>query len=58
MTGAGFGGCTVSLVQADAVDAFKRQVAGRYTQATGLVPDFYVCELGDGAGEIDLPPSA
>lgn len=52
MTGAGFGGCTVSLVHKDAVENFKKQVAANYTAITGLVPDFYVAEIGDGAKEI------
>lgn len=52
MTGAGFGGCTVSIVQAADVEAFQAHVAGRYTSKTGLVPTFYVCEIGDGAKEI------
>ncbi|MEW9669385.1 galactokinase [Ammoniphilus sp. 3BR4] len=52
MTGAGFGGCNVSLVHGDAVEEFKKQVAENYTRRTGLVPDFYVCEVGDGAKEI------
>lgn len=49
MTGAGFGGCTVSLVHKDAVERFMKEVAAGYTAKTGLVPDFYVAETGDGA---------
>ncbi|MFK7696435.1 galactokinase [Paenibacillus sp. HJGM_3] len=52
MTGAGFGGCNVSLVREDAVDAFRQTVGERYTARTGLVPSFYVCDIGDGAIEI------
>ena len=52
MTGAGFGGCTVSLIHKDAIADFKEKVAANYTAATGLVPDFYVAEIGDGAKEI------
>ncbi|WP_409295785.1 galactokinase [Peribacillus sp. SCS-26] len=52
MTGAGFGGCNVSLVREDAVEEFKKLVAEGYTAKTGLNPDFYVCEIGDGAKEI------
>lgn len=48
MTGAGFGGCTVSLVHEDQVEQFKRHVGERYTAATGLVADFYVCDIGNG----------
>ncbi|MGE7758522.1 galactokinase [Peribacillus sp. NPDC097895] len=51
MTGAGFGGCTVSLVKDDEVDTFKERVAEKYTAKTGLVPTFYICEIGDGATE-------
>lgn len=52
MTGAGFGGCNVSLVKEDAVDDFKEKVAHNYSLKTKLDPDFYVCEIGDGAKEV------
>ncbi|MBP1996025.1 galactokinase [Paenibacillus eucommiae] len=52
MTGAGFGGCTVSLVHKDSVEAFKEQVGREYTERTGLTPDFYVCSIGDGVKQI------
>lgn len=54
MTGAGFGGCTVSIVRDEAVETFRAVVAERYTAKTGLVPSFYVCEIGDGAKELPL----
>ena len=52
MTGGGFGGCTVNIVAADRVEEFKEYVGTRYTAATGNVPEFYVCETGDGAREL------
>jgi galactokinase len=52
MTGAGFGGCTVSLVHEDSVEAFKVQVGRVYTEKTGLTPEFYVCNIGDGVKQI------
>ncbi|MDQ0063502.1 galactokinase [Paenibacillus harenae] len=48
MTGAGFGGCTVSLVHEDSVEAFKEEVGSKYKAATGLTADFYVCSIGNG----------
>lgn len=48
MTGAGFGGCTVSLVHEDSIEAFKEEVGSKYTEATGLKADFYVCSIGNG----------
>jgi len=48
MTGAGFGGCTVSLVHEDAIDAFKAQVGAKYKERTGLEAAFYVADIGDG----------
>ena len=52
MTGAGFGGCTVSVVNKDSVDEFIREVGKRYTELTGLKAEFYVAETDDGAREI------
>lgn len=49
MTGGGFGGCTVNLVRTDAADAFKASIASRYHEATGIVPQVYVCEPAQGA---------
>lgn len=48
MTGAGFGGCTVSIVKDDAVEYFIRQVGRSYKKAMGYKADFYVVEVGDG----------
>ena len=53
MTGAGFGGCTVSLVEEDAIDDFKEKVGENYKKKTGLVADFYIAAVGDGAKKID-----
>ncbi|MCK5135031.1 MAG: galactokinase [Bacteroidales bacterium] len=52
MTGAGFGGCTVSIVKEDAVEDFIREVGKGYNEKTGLIADFYVAEIGDGSKEI------
>lgn len=52
MTGAGFGGCTVSLVKEEAVKLFIEKAGKKYEQRTGLKPDFYVADVGDGVKEI------
>jgi galactokinase len=52
MTGAGFGGCTVSIVKEDSVEAFIRDVGKGYQERTGLKADFYVAEIGDGSKQI------
>jgi len=52
MTGAGFGGCTVSIVANDKIDEFINEVGKSYTEKTGLIADFYVANVGDGAKEI------
>ena len=48
MTGAGFGGCTVSLVKDEAIDGFIKQVGDAYLAKIGYSADFYVVEVGDG----------
>jgi len=53
MTGAGFGGCTVSLVAKDQVSAFMDTVGRNYQARTGLKADFYVAEIDDGARLIE-----
>ncbi len=52
MTGAGFGGCTVSIVKEDRVESFIREVGSGYKARTGLNPEFYVAEIGDGSKQI------
>jgi galactokinase len=49
MTGAGFGGCTVNLVRADAAEAFADAVRKGYQEALGLKAEIYVCQASDGA---------
>ncbi len=51
MTGAGFGGCTVSIVKDDSVDEFISKVGENYTNKIGYTPSFYISEIGDGGHE-------
>lgn len=52
MTGAGFGGCTVSIVEHQAVEAFKDRLGPAYERAFGYAPSFYVAETSDGARSV------
>lgn len=49
MTGAGFGGCTVNIVERDAVPALSDAINERYPGKTGLTPEIYVCSAVNGA---------
>ncbi len=51
MTGAGFGGCTVSLVHKDSVKAFQTAVGEKYKERTGYEAEFYLSGIGDGVAE-------
>ena len=48
MTGAGFGGCAVSIVEETEVTSFIENVAKAYEAKIGYAADFYVVEIGDG----------
>lgn len=48
MTGAGFGGCAVSIVETPYVDSFIEKVSEAYKEKIGYEADFYVVEVGDG----------
>ncbi len=52
MTGGGFGGCTVNLVEENRVAEFKRKVFQQYREKTEIPPEIYICRAGEGAGEI------
>ena len=52
MTGAGFGGCTVSIVESRHTDEFIRKLGEIYTEKTGLTAEFYLPGIGDGARRI------
>jgi galactokinase len=52
MTGGGFGGCTINLVQTSQIEEFKQIVAKAYTQATGSAPEIYISSAAEGAAEV------
>ena len=48
MTGAGFGGCTISLVKTSGVEEFKQQICEKYNKETGYTAKCYEAEIEDG----------
>ena len=58
MTGGGFGGCTVNLLDATDQSEFVNGMAEGYRSATGIDPEIYICEAADGAGEIEFEAGA
>nr|WP_206168039.1 galactokinase [Vagococcus vulneris] len=52
MTGAGFGGCAIALVEDDSLDRVIDQVGQAYADKIGYEADFYIASVGDGAKEI------
>jgi len=53
MTGAGFGGCAVAVIDAESADDFVRNTSTAYQEKTGHSPAVYVCRATDGAGIVD-----
>lgn len=54
MTGGGFGGCTINLVEATAVEAFKQNVVAKYHAETRLKPEIYVSPAAGGVEQVDV----
>lgn len=52
MTGAGFGGCTVSIVKDECVDNFISTITPKYTEKIGYEPSFYIVEISDGTRKL------
>lgn len=52
MTGAGFGGCCIALVEKDKTDRFITYVSKKYAEKTGLKADFYLAEIANGVGKL------
>lgn len=52
MTGAGFGGCAIALVENDKIESFTKQVKKAYTEKIGYEPSFYSSGIGDGTHQI------
>ena len=53
MTGAGFGGCAIALVQKDTVENFKVAVGKQYEEIVGYAPSFYIAEVAGGTRILD-----
>jgi galactokinase len=49
LTGAGFGGCTVNLVEKSTAETFAAELGARYQKSTGVKPEIYICRASDGA---------
>jgi galactokinase len=54
MTGGGFGGATINLVDARYAGEFKEKMAKAYQKETGLVPQIYICKPAEGAGPFPI----
>jgi len=52
MTGGGFGGCTVNLLEGDVSESFIEKVSTEYKKITGISPELYICNAADGVSEI------
>ena len=53
LTGGGFGGCTVNLVEQQNAAEFAQALAGRYTAKIGIEPQIHICHASDGAHRLD-----
>ncbi|KXG44048.1 galactokinase [Tepidibacillus decaturensis] len=54
MTGAGFGGCAIAIVENDEIETFIQEVGKKYKEKIGYEATFYVASIGDGTKEITM----
>ncbi len=55
LTGGGFGGCTVNLVEAEHAGQFRERIHDAYLDRSGIDADIYLCQAAAGASELPLP---
>jgi galactokinase len=53
LTGGGFGGCTINLVEQNQAPAFAEALGGRYAERIGITPEIYLCDASGGAHRLD-----
>jgi galactokinase len=53
MTGAGFGGCAINLVNSEALAEFQRRISTGYERRMAFKPDIYVCDAADGVRQAE-----
>ncbi|MEP6900509.1 MAG: galactokinase [Actinomycetota bacterium] len=53
MTGGGFGGCTINLVEPDVSINFAEKISESYQQITGIAPQIYICNVANGVSELN-----
>jgi galactokinase len=53
LTGGGFGGCTINLVEQSEAEAFAEALGARYAEQIGIVPQIYVCHASGGAQKLE-----
>lgn len=54
LTGGGFGGCTINLVDRKHAPAFAETLADRYSAQTGIHPEIHICHASGGAKKVEL----
>ena len=54
LTGGGFGGCTVNLVEAAHAEAFREAIHSAYWKQSGIDADIYLCQAAAGASELAM----
>ena len=53
MTGGGFGGCTINLVEREHAAEFSEELSARYATETGIVPQILICHASSGAHKVN-----